>query len=46
LRCIVGYVSPLRSLDLRIVRLWWGYTAASGLLILLALYAMPVVVTP
>jgi cytochrome c oxidase subunit I+III len=46
LRCIAGYVSPLRSLDLRVVRLWWGYTAGSGLLILLALYAMPVVVTP
>jgi cytochrome c oxidase subunit I+III len=44
LRCIAGYVSPQRNLDLRVARLWWGYTAVTGILILLALYGFPAVV--
>ncbi len=45
LRCAAGYVSPQRSLDLRVARLWWGYTAAIGAIIVLALYAIPAVAT-
>jgi cytochrome c oxidase subunit I+III len=45
MRCRAGYVSPRRSLDLRITRIWWGYTCSSGLLILIALYAFPAMVT-
>ncbi|HEX2256586.1 MAG TPA: cbb3-type cytochrome c oxidase subunit I, partial [Afifellaceae bacterium] len=43
-RCLAGYVSPLRSLDLQVVRLWWGYTALTGLLIAAAMFGTPLVV--
>lgn len=43
-RGIAGYVSPMRNLDLRVLRLWTGYTAIAGILILLALLAFPVMV--
>jgi cytochrome c oxidase subunit I+III len=42
-RSWAGYVSPLRSLDLRVARLWWGYTALTGLLITVAIFGLPLV---
>jgi cytochrome c oxidase subunit I+III len=42
-RCLAGYVSPLRSLDMRVARLWWGYTALTGLIIAVAIFGLPLV---
>jgi cytochrome c oxidase subunit I+III len=39
-----GYLSPARSLDLRIALLWHDYAAATGLLALVLLFAMPLVI--
>jgi cytochrome c oxidase subunit I+III len=36
-----GFVSAKRSLDLRIVQLWWDYTALSGVVILLSVFIGP-----
>ncbi|MDX3904209.1 MAG: cytochrome c oxidase subunit I [Pigmentiphaga sp.] len=41
LRCLAGYVSPLRSLDVRISGLWWIYTWVTGLIALAVLYGPP-----
>jgi cytochrome c oxidase subunit I+III len=43
-RCRAGFVSPLRSLDLRVTRLWWGYTALTSLLIAAAMFGLPLLV--
>jgi cytochrome c oxidase subunit I+III len=36
-----GYISKLRSLDLRICALWHSYTAIAGVIALLAVFAVP-----
>jgi cytochrome c oxidase subunit I+III len=41
LRCIAGYVSAQRNLDLRILWLWWLYTLLAGLSGLLSMYGLP-----
>ena len=41
LRCLRGYVSALRRLDVDLVNLWWTYTASTGGVILAALYLLP-----
>jgi cytochrome c oxidase subunit I+III len=41
LRCRYGFVSALRMLDVRITSMWWGYTAVTGPLTLIALYLFP-----
>jgi cytochrome c oxidase subunit I+III len=43
LRCRAGYVSPLRSVDPRILLQWWGYTAGSGAVVFAALHVTPLV---
>ncbi len=45
LRAFSGYISPQRSLDLRVLRLWWGYALGRALLILAVLFAFPALVT-
>lgn len=39
-----GYLSPARSLDLRIGVLWHDYTAAAGVLAIVLLFALPLVI--
>jgi cytochrome c oxidase subunit I+III len=41
LRCRAGYVSPIRSLDPRILWQWWLYTAATGVLVFAAIQLTP-----
>ncbi len=41
LRGRAGFLSPQRTLDLRILRLWWDYTVAAGAVVLLALFGLP-----
>jgi cytochrome c oxidase subunit I+III len=41
LRCRAGYVSPVRSLDLRILRQWWLYASVSGALVLAVVQLTP-----
>jgi len=38
LRCLAGYVSPARCLDVRVPALWWAYVLGTGLLALGLLY--------
>jgi cytochrome c oxidase subunit I+III len=45
-RSHAGYVSPARSLDLRIGAQWHRYTAAIGLITLLLVHGLPRVITP
>jgi cytochrome c oxidase subunit I+III len=40
-RCRAGYVSPMRSLDVRILWQWWIYTAVGGLLVFALLQLVP-----
>jgi cytochrome c oxidase subunit I+III len=40
-RCRRGYVSPARSFDLRLARLWQDYAAVTGLATLAFIYALP-----
>jgi cytochrome c oxidase subunit I+III len=46
LRVRAGYVSPLRSVDPRILLQWWAYTAASGLLVFVVLHVTPLALGP
>ncbi|HET6468946.1 MAG TPA: cytochrome c oxidase subunit I [Geminicoccaceae bacterium] len=39
-RSRAGYLSAIRSLDLRVAGLWWGYTAAAGLVTVLLLHGI------
>ncbi len=41
LRWRFRFVSALRSLDLQLLTLWWGYTGTTGLVILASLYLAP-----
>jgi cytochrome c oxidase subunit I+III len=41
LRCRAGFVSPMRSLDVALVRMWWGYTAAVGAITAIAVHLAP-----
>lgn len=40
-RCRRGFISPMRSLDLRIARLWQDYAAATGIATLVLVHGMP-----
>ena len=43
-RCLSGYVSVRRNLDLRIGRLWHDYTAVAGMVALIMVYGLPKVI--
>jgi cytochrome c oxidase subunit I+III len=45
-RSRTGYVSAVRSLDLRIGNLWHGYTAAIGLIALALIHGLPGTMSP
>src|SRR5690606_2813035 len=40
-RCRAGFVSATRQLEPLVARIWWTYTALTGLLCLVLLYALP-----
>jgi cytochrome c oxidase subunit I+III len=40
-RCLRGFASPRRNLDLRLVQLWWGYTLVIGVAGLFAIFLFP-----
>ncbi|WP_126171988.1 cytochrome c oxidase subunit I [Altericroceibacterium xinjiangense] len=42
-RCRRGFVSPLRSLDVRNASLFWSYSAVSGAIIVAVIHLMPLV---
>lgn len=44
LRLAAGRISPRRTLDLRLTRLWLDYTGATGLVALSLVLALPVLV--